>query len=500
MKLILQPKLDPNQEVLVLGIFEEDKDYYKSYNLDLSKEIAEAFKRKLFSSEFGTFYSTKISSLPFQKVILAGLGKEKDLSIEQLRNILGKSVKQIRSSKFTSFTTNIPKLAAAVKGLNEEMAGRAVAEALLLANYSFSKYLSKDRLDKNKPLIEVSLLWENMKSPFTAGLKTGRVIAEATNLVRELVEDSANVINSTYLEKVVKEVAAKHNSKIKVKVLEEAELKKLGMGSLLGVNAGSENPPKLILIEYNGGSGKPIALVGKGITFDSGGYNLKPTKYIEDMKTDMAGAAAVLGTIKVAAELGIKKNLLGVMPLCENMVSGHAQRPGDIVKAYNGKTIEIGNTDAEGRLILADALAYTEDKYQPAVMIDLATLTGACVVALGYYAAAVISKDEKLVEDLRTAGMASGDRVWPLPLFDDFQNWMDGTITDLNNISQKGKGYEAGSITAAVFLNKFVERTTWAHLDIAGSAYWGVEGDYLQKGATGSGVRVLSYWLLDNQI
>ena len=224
---------------------------------------------------------------------------------------------------------------------------------------------------------------------------------------------------------------------------------------------------------------------------------MKQNRYIEEMKDDMAGAGAVLGTIKAAAELGIKKHLIGVMPLCENMVNGGAQRPGDIVKAYNGKTIEIGNTDAEGRLILADALAYTEDKYKPEIIVDLATLTGACVVALGYYAAGLMGKDEKLLEEIKTAGAESGDRAWILPFYEDFQDWMDGTITDLNNCETKGKGYEAGSITGGVFLSKFVDKTRWAHLDLSG-AFWPISNEYLDKGATGSGVRILTYYLLNN--
>ena len=340
--------------------------------------------------------------------------------------------------------------------------------------------------------------WKSSSTLLTKGIKTGKVIAESTNFVRNLVDEPANVVNSLFLEKVAQKIAA-DSDKIKLKVLDKMELQKEGLNALLGVNLGSDNSPKLLILEYNGSDKNGYtALVGKGITFDSGGYNLKPTKYIEDMKTDMAGGAVVLGTIKAAAELGLKKNLLGVVPVCENMVSGSAQRPGDIVKAYNGKTIEIGNTDAEGRLILADALAYTEAKYKPEVMIDLATLTGACVIALGYYAAGMVGKDEKLLNELKFAGLESGDKVWELPFFDEYQDWMDGSISDLNNISAKGKGYEAGSITGGVFLSKFVEKAKWVHIDIAGSAYWAVDGDYLRKGATGSGVRVLSYYLLGN--
>ena len=274
-------------------------------------------------------------------------------------------------------------------------------------------------------------------------------------------------------------------------------MKKDGLGSLIGVSQGSDQPPKLIFLEYRGGGEDPVtAIVGKGITFDSGGYNIKPTGYMEDMKSDMAGAAAVLGAMRTISQLGLKRNVLGVIPTCENMVSGGAQRPGDIVRAYNGKTIEITNTDAEGRLILADAIAYTEAKYNPSVIIDLATLTGACIVALGYHAAAVITNDLVLSSALIQAGEESGDRLWPLPFFDEYQDTMDGTISDLRNTSGKGRGGEGGAITAAVFISKFVDKARWAHLDIAGPAYLNDASGYNQKGATGYGVRLLTYYFM----
>ena len=496
MKITLHANLDETQEFLALGVFEDDKDLYKNYNKDLAKDLEEALKKKLFSREFGEQYSTKISSLPFRRILILGLGKKEEMSLERLRRSLGKVVRQASALKLQKVATNLPILVASARQLSEEALGQATAEGLLLADYNFSKYLAKERQEKRLPLESVSVQGKS-SAAFEKGLKTGRVIAEAANFVRDLVNEPANVINSVSMEHMAHTVAKK-SSKITVKVLNKPELERLGMGALLGVNAGRANPPKLVFLEYNGAgaNAKYTALIGKGITFDSGGYNIKPTNYIEDMKTDMAGAAAVMGTIKVAAQLGVKKNLVGVMALCENMVSATAQRPGDIVKAYNGKTIEIGNTDAEGRLVLADALAYTEDKYKPEVMIDLATLTGACIVALGYYTAGAIGNDENLLASLKEAGMQSGDRVWPLPFFDEYQDWMDGTITDLNNNCLKAKGREAGAITAAVFLGKFVAKAKWVHLDIAGSAYWTIDNDYLQKGATGSGVRVLSYWLL----
>ncbi len=497
MKIITLTELDKKQEILFLGLFEDGKENYSSFDSKLAEELQEAIKKKTFAKTFGEKYSTKLFNWPFKNIIVLGLGKKEQFNLEKLRQSLGKAVNYTKTAGCTSFSTNLVELARFLG--KEEKLGRAVAEGLILANYDFTKYLSAEKKEKKKLVDHTSIQWTTATTTgsFAQGLKTGRIIAECTNFVRDLVNEPASLVNSVYLEKVAKTIASSSN-KIKLKVLNKAELQQEKMGALLGVNAGSQNAPKLLILEYKNAPGKATALIGKGITFDSGGYNLKPTKYIEDMKTDMAGGAAVLGVIKAAAELGLKKNLLGIIPLCENMVSSTSQLPGDIVTAYNGKTIEIGNTDAEGRLILADALAYTEAKYNPELIIDLATLTGACVVALGYYAAGLISKDEKLSAALKEAGMNSGDRVWPLPFFDEYQDWMDGTISDLNNISVKGKGYEAGSVMGGVFLSKFVEKTTWAHLDIAGSAYWAVEGAYYQKGATGSGVRVLSYYLLEN--
>ncbi|MDP3698252.1 MAG: leucyl aminopeptidase [Nanoarchaeota archaeon] len=497
MKITITKDLDKAQDVLFLGLFEEDKDNGKSFSKELAEEVEEAMNRKAFSRKFGEMYSTKLSSHSYKKVVVMGLGEKKDLNAEKIRQALGKMVTCAKGRSFSSFTTNVVEKAR--DAASHESLGRAAAEGLLLSNYNFSKYLAKEKQEKKKPLDAVSLQWSSSATELSEGLKVGRIITEATNMVRDLVNEPANVVTSEYMEKMAKQVASEYNS-VKLKVLNKAELEKEGMGSLLGVNAGSKNPPKLLILEYTGSKkGKHTALLGKGITFDSGGYNLKPTKYIEDMKTDMAGAAAVMAAVKIAAELKLKKNLLGVMPMCENMVDATAQHPGDIVKAFNGKTIEIGNTDAEGRLVLCDALAYTEAKYAPEVMIDFATLTGACVVALGYYAAGVMGTNAELLKKLEEAGNHSGDRVWQLPFFEEYQDWMDGTISDLNNVSQKGKGYEAGSITAGVFLSKFVEKAKWAHVDIAGSAYWCVDGPYLTKGATGSGVRMLAYYLMENQ-
>ncbi len=490
MRITTDKKVDVGQDVLILGIFDDDTAHYKGFNKTLHTELNEAVKK--FEKKWGQRYTTRING---QKYTVLGLGSRKDFTVEKVRRALGKAIGHAKCAKAETVSTNIPFLARAK--IDDQELGRATAEGLLLANYSFTKYLSKENAEKKTNVKLVSVKWDDSRSSFGKGLKEGRIVAESSNLVRDLVNEPAGVANSIFMERAARKVAGKY-PKVSIRVLNKPELTKLGMGSMLGVNAGSQHPPKLIILEYKGGSGRPTALVGKGITFDSGGYNLKPTKYIEDMHTDMAGSAAVLGTINAAAALGLKKNLIGVMGMCENMVSHTAQHPGDIVKSYSGKTIMIGNTDAEGRLVLADALAYTQKKYNPEFIVDLATLTGACVVALGYYTAAAIGKDDEFLGMLKQAGEASGDRVWPMPFYDDYQDWMDGSFSDLNNISQKGKGYEAGSITAGVFLSKFVdlEKSRWAHLDIAGSAHWAVTGDYFGKGATGSGVRVLTYWLM----
>ena len=491
MRIKTQKKVDVSQGMLVLGLFEEDTQYYSSLNKGFASEISAAIRKKEFSKKFGQTYWTRVLGT---RVFVIGLGKKKELTLERVRRLLGKAMSGARSAK--EDTCSIQFIDHIKSEFDVELLGRATAEGLLLSTYAFTKYLSKEGKEKKKSASTVILQW-NGKEEFGTGLKTGRVIAEATNFTRDLVNEPAGVAHSLFLEKAARKVASGSN-KIKMKVLNESDMKRLGMGAILGVNAGSKRPPKMIFLEYKGATGKPTAIVGKGITFDSGGYHMKPATYINDMKTDMAGAAAALGVLKSVSELGLKKHVVAVMSIAENMVSSTAQHPQDIVRAYNGKTIEIGNTDAEGRLVLADALSYTDDVYKPDVMIDLATLTGACVVALGHYAAATMGKDEALLEALKKSGSTSGDRMWPLPFFEEYHDAMDGTFSDLNNISQKGKGFEAGSITAGVFLSKFVENATWAHIDIAGSAYWNITNEYFAKGATGAGVRALSYYFIDN--
>jgi leucyl aminopeptidase len=471
--------LKTDSDLLILGLFEEDKQYYSSLNKELSIELKDAINKKRFKASFARGYSTKINKT---KITILGLGKKEEFTLEKLRELMGLCVKITKCKKLTNFSTNIPSLSKE----NKKLVGMATAEGIYLGNYHFDKYISED---KENPKIHIKTVYLNLSND---GLKEGKIIAEATNLSRDLINEPPITATPTYIEKQVKDLVKKHKN-LSLKVLNESEMKKLGMNALLGVSAGSDQAPKLLFIEYKGGTGKPIALVGKGITFDAGGYNLKPSRAIAGMKADMSGAAAVIGTMKAIAELKPKKNIIGVTPLCENLVNGKAYKPDDILRAYNGKTIEIGNTDAEGRLILADSLAYTDEKYKPEVMIDLATLTGACVVALGEKMAGLFSKDKELATELQLASEKSGDLAWELPLRDIYMDAMKGSISDLKNIAPSN--YGAGATTAAVFLSHFVENARWAHLDIAGTAFISDDRHYLKKGGTGAGVRLLSYFL-----
>ena len=498
MKLNIIENIPGKSPLLVLGLWEDNLTHYQQFSAELTSEIQAAAKEKRCEFKFGESITTKIPNNPYHKVIVLGLGKKNECTTEKIRKAAGKIIKCARGLKLYSIESTVVEMARDLFSDNE--LGRAIAEGATLANYEFTKYLSSEKKEKKKLIEEITFGWHGKtKTELQQGITQGQTIANATNFAKDLVNEPASVATPSYIEKIARSVAKQ--SDLSLTVLEKSDLQGLGLHSFLGVSRGSPQPPQLLILKYNGApkrfTSKPYkAFIGKGITFDSGGYNLKPTGGIEDMKSDMAGAAAVLATLKCASELKIQENLLGILHLCENMIGGTAQKPGDIVKAYNGKTIEIRNTDAEGRLILADALSYTEATYKPEIMIDLATLTGACVIALGYYASGLMSKDDKLISSLTLAGNKSGDRVWSLPFYEEYHDAMDGTISDLRNMSSKGKGYEAGAINGAVFLSKFVDKARWAHIDIAGPAFLLDDNDYYQKGASGAGVRLLMYWLL----
>jgi leucyl aminopeptidase len=361
----------------------------------------------------------------------------------------------------------------------------AVLEGAFLGNYIFNKYKKDKAL---QPLKKVDLVVSSRDAGRYRQLPSRiEAVCSGTILAREWINTPSNDKRPDQFTKSIVNNARK--ARLKVRVLAEKELRQEKCCGILAVGSGSNSSPAMIILEYNPkGASKTLGLVGKGVTFDSGGINLKSTGSIEDMKMDMSGAAAVAALLITAAKLKPELKIVGVIPVVENMPSGNAFRPGDIVKSYTGKTIEIGNTDAEGRLILIDALAYCIKKYKPDTLIDLATLTGACVVALGEKIAGVFSSEEKLLRDICASGKKTSERCWNLPMPDDYKELLKSDFADIKNISSSRWG---GAITAALFLSEFIENTKWAHIDIAGPAYIKKANDYCGPGGTGFGVRLL---------
>lgn len=359
---------------------------------------------------------------------------------------------------------------------------------LFLAEYEFSRY--KTNKDKVKRLSEIALL--NTTKVDASAIRRGQIIGEHMNAVRDLANTPGGDMTPQTLASSIQRLA--RGSKATVKVLGVKEIEKLKMGALLGVARGSTAKPRFIIIEYWGAekgtssSQKPVVLVGKGITFDTGGLNIKPSEAVLDMHLDMSGGAAVAGAVIAAARLGIKRNVIALIPAAENMVSGESFRPGDVLTSMSGKTIDVLNTDAEGRLVLADGLTYAK-RYDPKLVIDVATLTGAALVAVGLHASAIMSKDETLIETIRTLGEKTGDYVWPLPMWDEYKQYTKGVHGDIANIPSSHARY-GGSINGAMFLSHFTEGMRWAHIDMA-PRMTSAPGDHLAKGATGEPMRLL---------
>jgi len=440
----------------------------------------------------------------YQQVAFIGLGKSKDCTSLKIQSAVATLLRLATSKNVTSVAVVAPELS------EMQSVGTSCMVGAELGAYQFLKYKTDKKTKKQKKVEQVFFVVTKGESQFKKGLGLGSVLAGGVSLARDLVNDPASHTNTQTLVDVAQSIA-KSSSDISVSVLDEAQCRKLGMGSYLSVARGSVVPPKFIVLHYSpkgrSTSGrKIIALVGKSIMFDSGGLSLKPSGSMEDMKIDMSGGAAVLGVFSVLAKLSSHpsvakalegKEVFGILPACENMPSGHATRPGDIVTAMNGKTIEVLNTDAEGRLTLADAMVYAEKHCKADIIIDLATLTGACVVALGGDLAGLFSNDDKLSDSFEESAKQVGDEVWKLPLHMPYLKKMKSEIADLKNI---GGGRDGGAITAAVFLSEFVDKAKWIHIDIAGPAYRTDEPrGTLAKGATGWGVLSLYKFLISNQ-
>jgi len=424
-------------------------------------------------------------------VLVVGIGKEKDLSRDTLRQLAGTAAKVARARGFRRVV--VPLLAGRAFGTAED-AAQALAEGAHLGLYRYDQLRTVPKHEQAKRLDVVTLLAERSSEVPVArrGVANADVIADAVSLARDLITGPSNLVTPTYLADQARAIAKR--CKLTCTVIPFAQLKRRGFGGIVGVAQGSPHPAQFIVLEYVPGRAKAtFALCGKGITFDSGGISIKPAGKMEEMKYDMAGAAAVLGTVQAAATLKLPYRVVGIIAATENMPSGTAQKPGDVLKTLSGKTVEVINTDAEGRLVLADCLHYAK-RYKPDAVVDLATLTGACVVALGTYAIGLLSKDERLVDRLTKAGEETHERVWRLPLWDEYRPMINSDIADIKNVSDTG---QAGTITAGKFLEEFAQGLPWAHLDIAGTAWNHKEQPYIPKGAVGIGVRLLVQLMQD---
>ncbi len=418
-----------------------------------------------------------------KRLLLIGSGGEDGLSVVELGKLVSAAVTAVSGTgaRHASWLLHSSLLKDAT--MAEQL--REIVRLADAASYRFDHYRSSS---EPATLTHWSFLLDSAKAAEKKALEQGKALAAGVALCRDLGNQPPNICYPTYLTSQARAMARQYEQ-LKVSVVSEQQAEKMGMGAFCAVSRGSEREGQIIVFEYKAGKGKPVALVGKGITFDTGGISLKPGAAMDEMKYDMCGAASVFGTVKAVCELGLPINLIAVVAAAENMPDGRASRPGDIVRTLSGQTVEILNTDAEGRLVLCDALTYVQNKYKPHTVIDIATLTGACVVALGSHAQAVYANDDDLSRALIDAGNRCGDRGWPMPLWNDYQEQLDSPFADMANIG----GPKGGSITAACFLARFTKDVKWAHLDIAGTA-WLSGGK--TKGATGRPVPMLTNYLM----
>lgn len=475
-------------DLVVLGLFEEQTKLTDSA-AEIDKALGGVIADLLSSGDFKakqhqTLLLPTGGKLPAKRVLLLGLGKQADFNVERLRQAAGKMASAVRDLGVKAFSVDFGEWVEAPA----TEAASAFAEGALLGTYTFGKYQTTKKDVKELDAITLLSADKDEAAEYKTGLERGRLIAEAVTFSRDLVSAPPNEVTPSEIGRRAQ--AFSKELGLTCKVLDEKEIAKLKMGAFLGVAQGAlkDEPPRFIIVEYMplGAKVQPLVFVGKGITFDSGGISIKPGAGMEKMKYDMAGAAAVLGAIKAIASLKLPVNVVALVPSTENMPGGDAIHPGDVLTSMSGKTIEVINTDAEGRLILADALTYAE-RYNPKGVVDLATLTGACVIALGNNAIGLMGNNEDFIQKVRQAGENTNERAWPLPLWEEYHDLIKSDIADMKNSG----GREAGTISAAAFLSKFTEKYPWAHLDIAGTAWEEKGKPYVPKGATGIGVRLL---------
>lgn len=483
----------PKTGAIVIPVF-EDGGKPKAYE-DLDKAtdgaIARAEKASAFKAKKGKILEIVApSGIGNSRILILGAGSSKGFSALDAEALGGNAAERLLAGRDKSAVIALTGLTIKKLG-GEELAAR-VAIGAKMKSYRFDKYRTKEEKDDKPILAKITVQTSSTKAKDLFSVYDA--VNDGVFLTRDLVSEPANVL---YPESFAKRCQALAKLGVKVKVLGEAEMKKLGMGSLLGVGQGSVRQSKLVAMEWLGGKKgeAPVAFVGKGVTFDTGGISLKPAPNMEDMKWDMGGAGAVTGAMAAIAGRKAKANVIGVIGLVENMPDGNAQRPGDVVKSMSGQTIEVLNTDAEGRLVLADALWWTQETYKPKAVIDLATLTGAIIISLAHEFAGMFTKDDKLAKQLDAAGEASGDKLWRMPLTKAHDEMIKSDVADMQNIGGKG----AGSSSAAAFLGRFIQDgVSWAHLDIAGMAWNPKDKPTCPKGGSGFGVRLLDEYIRAN--
>jgi leucyl aminopeptidase len=473
---------------VVVGVFESRNPSRAASALDRAAhgQLRELLRSGDMDGRAGsTRILYRVRGVAAERILLVGLGKEKEFGERQYRDCARAALSAIRDTGARDACLYLAELH--VPDRDASWKARQLVLAAVEVNYRFDQMKSKKANAAALGRVTVAAPSSHDAAALERGVREGRAIAAGMSLTRDLGNLPANVCTPTYLAERAVKLAREW--KLAVEVLEQKDMEKLGMGSLLSVTRGSHQPPKFVILRYSGAGKKerPVVLVGKGITFDTGGISLKPAAEMDEMKFDMCGAASVLGTLRAVAELKLKLNVIGLVPTCENMPGGAATKPGDIVTSMSGQTVEILNTDAEGRLILADTLSYAE-RFEPQAVVDIATLTGACVIALGHVCSGLFANNERLARELQAAGAESWDRVWQLPLWEDYHEQLKSNFADFANIG----GRPAGSVTAACFLSKFTRKYDWAHLDIAGTAWKSGR----EKGATGRPVPLLTTFLM----
>jgi leucyl aminopeptidase len=475
-------------DCVVVGVYEPKKLSAAAAAIDNASDgyLTGILKRGDMKGKLGsTLMLYNVPGTASQRVLLVGLGKERELREKQFRQALRAAAKAVTTGSIGSVSSFLADVPVAKRDVAWRVA--QLVEVTRDAAYRFDRMKSKPADSHVLSSVVINVPQKADVPQGESGLRHGLAVADGMQLAKDLGNLPPNVCTPTYLAEEAGRLAKDYG--FRLEVLEREDMEKLKMGALLGVAHGSRQPPKLIVLQHDKGpqGQKPIVLVGKGITFDAGGISIKPSADMDEMKYDMCGAASVLGTFKTLGELDLPINVVGIIPSCENLPDGNATKPGDVLTSMSGQTIEVLNTDAEGRLILCDAITYSE-RFQPAAVIDIATLTGACVIALGHHATGLFSNNDNLARELLKAGEDSFDRAWHMPLWEDYQEQLSSNFADMANIG----GRAAGSVTAACFLSRFAREVDWAHLDIAGTAWKSGK----EKGSTGRPVPLLTQFLV----